>query len=192
MMNHSDMCPARARLHSHSEVAEPALRQARIMTAPEIPGRAMSRSEASPSRMRRSVGVDNRYVVRGPTFTERAASSIITGPSIIGTTPELSSFRPQAVDTQGVPYAFAASSYRVASQVPREESPELSDTPSYDRSLHLVDGEFSVYQKTHGDEWREAPLCLYCFRQHGRFSKLEEHGYETCGQDEALQSHYWE
>jgi hypothetical protein len=110
--------------------------------------------------------------------------------------PDLSSFRPQAVDAQGIPRATATPSRpgtRRTSVIERDNSAEFAETPSYARSFHLVDtDDISIYQKTHGDEWRSSPLCLYCFRKHGNFSKLEEYGYEACGRDEALESHYWQ
>ena len=76
--------------------------------------------------------------------------------------------------------------------IERDESPPRSETPTYARSLHLIDTEISIYKKVHGDEWTEYPLCLHCFRQHGAFNRINEHGYELCGRDEALESHYWE
>jgi hypothetical protein len=109
--------------------------------------------------------------------------------------PELSSFRPQAADPQGVPRLSVTEvrpSTGMSTPIKRNQSPELVETPIYARTLHLVDTHVSVYKKVHGDEWRRNSLCLYCFRRHGNFRKLDEHGYEVCGHDEALESHYWE
>jgi hypothetical protein len=81
---------------------------------------------------------------------------------------------------------------RRSSMIEQDQSPKLADTPIYARSLHLIDTDISIYKKDHGDKWREHALCLYCFRRHGGFNKLREHGYEVCGRDEALESYYWE
>lgn len=157
----------------------------------------MSRSNSSRPPWRRSIGGDNRSIIRSSTFTERTIPSPEhTSNDLSDILPDLSSFRPQASDAQGIPRATVPSSRSVTrrtSVVERDNTPELDDTPSYARSFHLVDTEdASIYQKTHGDEWRSNPLCLYCFRKHGNFSKLEEYGYEACGRDEALESHYWQ
>jgi hypothetical protein len=142
------------------------------------------------------IGGDNRRVIRGQTFTERRPALVeLTKPHVLDTYPELSSFRPEAVDAQGVPFVPVTPvrlSRRHTSMVDREESPLPAETPIYARSLHLIDTDVSIYQKTHGDEWRENSLCLHCFRQHGDFRRLGKHGYEVCGDDEALKSHYWE
>jgi hypothetical protein len=107
--------------------------------------------------------------------------------------PEVSSFRPEVAGPQGVP-PISITPVRPStcklSAIERSPTPELDDTPIYARTLHLVETDVSVYKKIHGDEWRDNSLCLYCFRQHGDFSKLTLRGYEVCGRNEALESHY--
>jgi hypothetical protein len=158
--------------------------------------RSMTHTEVSSSSLRRSIGGDNRRVIRSSTFTERAPAPMeLATSTIIDMYPELSSFRPQATDAQGIP-PTSKTPVRPAtcrtSTIEQDESPSPEGTPSFASSLHLVDNGVSIYKKIHGDEWRENSLCLYCFRQHGDFNCLNKHGYEACGRDEALESHYWE
>jgi hypothetical protein len=137
------------------------------------------------STWRNSIGSDNRSLLRGSTFTER-------NPALLD---QASSFRPEVVGPQGVgPSALTPiqPSTRRSSLIERDSSPEYDGTPSYAQSLHLVDTDVSIYKKVHGDEWRENSLCLHCFRRHGSFRKLTLYGYEMCGRNEALESHYWE
>jgi hypothetical protein len=167
----------------------------RTMTLPEIQDGILYQSNTGRRPWRNSVGGDNRYIVHDSTFTERGhPAQEPLDSSLASLMPELSSFRPQVVDPQGVPRraSVARPSTRRVSMVERQETPEPAETPSYARSFHLVDTDVSVYRQTHGDAWRNSPLCLYCFRQNGSFRKIEQHGYETCGREEALESHYWE
>jgi hypothetical protein len=148
------------------------------------------------SSWRNSIGGDNRSLIRTSAFIERNAG-VLDHKSYPehGALPELSSFRPEAVDSQGVPPISVTPiqpSTRRTSAIERDPSPELDDTPSYARSLHLVDTDVSIYKKVHGDEWRQNSLCLHCFRRYGGFNKMDQHGYEVCGRNEALDSHYWE
>jgi hypothetical protein len=135
-------------------------------------------------------------VIQSSTFTERTPAPFDLVSSITtGTHSELSSFMPQVASPQGVPFVSATPMRPSTSESPkieRDESPVSADSPVYARSLHLVDADVSIFKKTHGDEWKENPLCLYCFRQHGNFNRFNEHGYEVCGCNEALESHYWE
>lgn len=174
------------RAHSQAELPELHFKKSRTMTMPETSGRTMPRTETSPYLWRNSIGADNRYIIRSPTFTERANPTPTVNTSFSTIMPELSSFRPQAVDAQGRPRA------RAQSRPTSRRTSAVDETPSFARSFHLVDTDVSIYKKMHGDEWRDSPLCLYCFRKHGNFNKLEEYGYEACGRDEALESHYWE
>ncbi|KAF2825420.1 hypothetical protein CC86DRAFT_352856 [Ophiobolus disseminans] len=168
----------------------------RTMTLPLTGGRTIAHSSTSHSSGRASIGGDNRCVIHASTFTERAPAPLDhLDPILASTMPELSSFRPQAADAQGVPRPSltpARPATRRSSMIARDESPEPAETPSWARSLHLVDTDVSIYKKIHGDEWKDFPLCLHCFRRHGNFNKIEEHGYEVCGREEMLESHYWQ
>ena len=166
------------------------------MTLPVDQNCTMTHAESSRAPCRRSIGGDNQCVIHDQTFTERAPAPLDHVDSIVTSTmPELSSFRPQAADAQGIPHAPSTPTRpatRRSSVAVQAESPEPTETPSWDRSFHLVDTEVSIYKKIHGDQWEDYPLCLHCFRRHGKFNKIEEHGYEVCGREEALESHYWQ
>jgi len=146
-----------------------------------------TQSSLAGPRTFRALGGDNRRLIRNAEFIERAPAlpeSISPGAHAI--LPELSSFRPDTNPTT-TPIRPAA---RRSSAPPN--SPSVSpETPSWARSLHLVDTDISIY-KGPIDEQRENSLCLYCFSSHGNFSKMLPHGYETCGREEMLDSHYWE
>ena len=163
------------------------------MTLPADQNRTMTHAESSRAR---SIGGDNQCLIHDPTFTERALAPLEhLNPIMTSMMPELSSFRPQASDARGIPRAPntpTRPATRRSSMAVRDESPEAAETPSWDRSFHLVDTEVTIYKKIHGDQWEDYPLCLHCFRQHGNFNKIEEHGYEVCGREEALESHYWQ
>jgi hypothetical protein len=169
-------------------------KKTRTMTLPHL--QSQMAHPTSRSSWRNSVGGDNRSLIRSSTFIERSPIMLDKARSVPdGALPELSSFRPGAVDSQGVPPISVTPvrpSTRRSSAIGRDPSPESDDTPIYARSLHLVDTDVSVYKKVHGDEWRQNSLCLHCFRRHGGFNKMNQHGYEVCGRSEALDSHYWE
>lgn len=134
----------------------------------------------------RRMGDDNRRLVQNAEFTERAAALPASiSPNDLVMLPELSSFRPDATPATPVRPSVRRSSmpYRSPSASP--------ETPSWARSLHLVDTDVSIY-KGQADPWRENLLCLYCFSRHGTFSKMLPLGYETCGGEKVLDSHYWE
>ncbi|KAH7381232.1 hypothetical protein DE146DRAFT_728896 [Phaeosphaeria sp. MPI-PUGE-AT-0046c] len=166
----------------------------RSMTVPVNTSQPTMEHATESSSGRRSIGGDNRYLTRTPTFIERSHGEWeYTDPDIEHDLPELSSFRPEAVDPQGIPLKLVTPiSRRNSWTTARDHTPELAETPIYARSLHLVDTEVSIYHKVHGDEWKQNSLCLYCFRRHGGFCKLKAHGYELCGYDEPLESLYWE
>lgn len=67
-------------------------------------------------------------------------------------------------------------------------------TPAWMKPLHLVevDDDKSIFMNVHGEEWRDHSLCLYCFRQHGNFHRVQRYGCEVCGREEILKNHYWE
>jgi hypothetical protein len=168
----------------------------RITTLPACAGRSMDQLELQTSPWRRSIGGDNTFVLRSPSFTERTLAPVGCSSSFdADRLPDLSSFRPEAVNSQGLapkPVTSKRNQARRISVVDIDEFSETTETPVYARYMHLVDGEDSIYKKDHGDEWRENALCLYCFRRHGDFSKLSKHGYGKCGRNEPLESHYWE
>lgn len=193
------LMPTLAEKRACSPLLSPELlsKKMRTMTAPVDMGRSTAQPAASSEPWRRSIGGDNSYLVRGPTHVERTHGEVeSTLYSTDGLLPALSSFRPEAVDSQGISLrSKTPTRSRASSRSPipaRNHTPERAETPVYARSLHLVDTDVSIYHKVHGDEWKENALCLHCFQRHGDFSKLKEHGYETCGHDEPLESHYWE
>ena len=149
------------------------------------------------SRTPTDCGAGNNFcLLRGVSFKERAPSiPNIPSPSAVNYLPELSSFRPEAVDAQGFPIMKASvtpmASRRASFEQPVEEMTP-PDTPIFARVLHLVDTDISIYKKEHGDDENDHPLCLHCFRLHGSFNRLLEHGYETCGKEDPLESHYWD
>ncbi|KAI8931632.1 hypothetical protein NX059_011283 [Plenodomus lindquistii] len=152
----------------------------RTSTLPE------AKSNPFGSRTSRRLGDDNRRLIRNVEFIERSAAlpaSISPDESVI--LPELSSFRPEATPTTPVRPAMRRSS------MPHKSPSRSPETPSWARSLHLIDTDVSIY-KGQSDPWRENLLCLNCFSRHGKFSKMLIHGYETCGGDQVLDSHYWE
>ena len=75
---------------------------------------------------------------------------------------------------------------------PSPEDGSSAETPAWARPLHLVDANISIFKQVHGDKAQEHPLCLCCFRQHGQFRRIVQHGCEICGQQEVLEGHYWE
>jgi hypothetical protein len=184
------------RTRSGSATPEVSPKKMRTMTLPVISGPPMIRSAPYSTHWSRSIGGDNRDLIRDSGFTERCPAPVehISSPPTT-VLPELSSFRPRTVGAQGVrpiPTTPIPSVTRKFSTVEREPSPETAETPIYARSLHLIDSDISIYKQDHGERWRENALCLHCFRRHGGFNKLREHGYEVCGREEALESHYWE
>jgi hypothetical protein len=178
------------------EALETTSKKSRTVMLPGNRRYSMTYGESSSSSLCSSIGDDNRRVIQSSNFTEKAPClKELVVPTTIDTYPELSSFRPQAVDAQGVP-PISVSPIRPStprtSTMERHVTLSPDETPSYASSLHLVDNGVSIYKKIHGDEWRDNSLCLYCFRQYGGFNRLNKHGYEACGRDEALESHYWE
>jgi hypothetical protein len=177
------------RARSGSATPEVLSKKMRRMTLP-IPPAAQFASEGT------MTGSDDRCLVHGNSFTERChVLPEHESPVFTSTLPELSSFRPQSVGPQGVrprPTTPVRPATRKSSAVERDQTPETAETPIYARSMHLIDTDISIYKQDHGDDWRDHALCLYCFRRHGGFNKLRQHGYEVCGRNEALESHYWE
>ncbi|KAL5117343.1 hypothetical protein ACEQ8H_004788 [Pleosporales sp. CAS-2024a] len=167
----------------------------RTMSRPLVQSVDVEQHQRQSSSWRDNITNDDRSLIRTCTFTEREP----TLPQHVGSAgdnqfPVLSSFRPEVANPQGLPICVtpARPSTRSSLVIDKEPTPEPDETPVYARTLHLIDTDVSIYKKVHGDEWRENSLCLYCFRRYGHFSKLTPHGYELCGRDEALESHYWE
>lgn len=134
---------------------------------------------------------DNMRVIRDASFIERAPSDCHSYEA--HTLPELSSFRPDITSPQGLaPRTPIRSSARRTSMPITSPYFSPAETPSFARPLHLVDTDISVYKTAHGEEWKENSLCLYCFRRHGSFNRVLTHGYEVCGREEVLKSHFWE
>ncbi|ORY17443.1 hypothetical protein BCR34DRAFT_596917 [Clohesyomyces aquaticus] len=82
---------------------------------------------------------------------------------------------------------------------PQQSTPDRGyfspvQTPAWLRPLHLVDDEKdrSIYMSRHGDESKDHPLCLYCFRRYGAFHRIVRDGCELCGREDILESHYFE
>ena len=137
-----------------------------------------------------SIGSEINRLIHHPTCLERTpAHPTSIYPDEPRPLPSLSSFRPHRTDTQGLPPATPR-----RSSMPQglPSSPPESETPSYARSLHLIDTDISIYKATHGEAWLENSLCLKCFRRGGAFHRVLSHGYEVCGSEEVLKSHFWE
>lgn len=139
-------------------------------------------------------GDDNRRLIRNSEVIERASALPTSiSPGTQHALPELSSFSPDAsIPRRFIPTTPTRPSTRRASIPNSNPSPIPADTPPYARSLHLIDTDISVYKGVQSDGWRENALCLYCFRRRGTFNKILMHGYEVCGREEILESHYWE
>ncbi|KAF2123870.1 hypothetical protein P153DRAFT_140433 [Dothidotthia symphoricarpi CBS 119687] len=163
--------------------------------------RFLFQTDTDPFQAFGGAGSDNNCLSRTSTFTER-------GPDVCNraarhSIPSLSSFRPESANSQGQPQPQLRSqpstpvrtAARTSSSRRQRASPAQSETPPWARSMHLVDTDdnyLSIYKNVHGDEQTDSPLCLYCFRHKGSFNRVRTHGYEVCGREEALRSHYWE
>lgn len=154
---------------------------------------------------------DNQQVTREATFIERAPAGLIPA-SHDQYLPELSSFRPNIASPEGlvpVHHTDARRKTSVKSSQRRSPSntPEPPETPSYTRPLHLFDTavvvglngqgdellqDISIYKTIHGEEWKRNALCSHCFQNGGTCNRVMTHGYEVCGRDKSLDSHYWE
>lgn len=141
------------------------------------------------------VGGDNRSLLRHETFTEQAPTpSMSIGTPMNDTLPKMSSFRSTDVNAQGQPSIGPLMKVARAFTSPTEStSLAIPDTPAWLRPMHLVDtGGKSIYKNVHDDGPIRHALCLWCFRTQGSFCKVHKHGYESCGRNEVLDSHYWE
>jgi hypothetical protein len=139
---------------------------------------------------------NNRCFVDHPAFYERLfEAQNPTDPFRSHCLPAVSSFRPEPMGPQGVPL-ISVKPTRPISHVSSifehsDDTAHPQPTPCGE-SLKLVDGDMSIYRNSCSSQWRECPLCLYCYRQHGSFNRIGENGCELCGREEVLESHYWE
>ncbi|USP79627.1 hypothetical protein yc1106_06901 [Curvularia clavata] len=138
--------------------------------------------------------VNSGNVVWGKAFPDRTMAPTSTGPPSSG---------------HGVATDDLVSAKVLRPAMPQRESgwqrtcttpdrPETPETPSWARSFHLVDtsgftseGDISIYKSLPMSQGEEDPLCEYCFRRHGLFSRVLEHGCETCGREKCLREYYW-
>ncbi|KAF1935743.1 hypothetical protein EJ02DRAFT_360827 [Clathrospora elynae] len=186
----------------------------RTMTFPKTQTRGFNQRETGTVLPPRGISGDNRRVIRDPAFIERAPAPMVKEihpGQFRNELPELSSFRPDIANSQGsaparpiTPFRAAA---RRASMPCQSPTPEPAETPPFARRLHLMDtsivihstssgeewvSDYSIYKNEHGEEWKQSSLCLQCFRRYGSFNRILTYGYEVCGCDEMLDSHYWE
>ncbi|CAA9966033.1 hypothetical protein PTMSG1_09392 [Pyrenophora teres f. maculata] len=154
---------------------------------------------------------DNRQVIREAAFIERTPAGVLPA-SYNQHIPESSSFRPSIASPEGLEPAPAQVSHPKSPVLSSErrsssETPEPPETPSYARPLHLFDTsvivggnqqgnewlqDISIYKNIHGEEWKRNALCSHCFRSGGTCNRIMTYGYEACGRDDPLDSHYWE
>lgn len=128
---------------------------------------------------------------RDSAFIERRPPTIPTSFDL-SRLASISSFRQTASMSQGhLPPSTPTRNDSNSSRNSSAGSPTMP-TPTWVKPFHLVDEEKSIYMKKHGDDWRDNPLCLYCFRQHQSFNRILQYGCEVCGREDALESHYWE
>ncbi|KAH7397424.1 hypothetical protein BKA66DRAFT_437984 [Pyrenochaeta sp. MPI-SDFR-AT-0127] len=158
--------------------------------------RTLGRSKIIPATLLAAVGDNNDSLTQGSASINNAPTSSDPA-SQIGSrdVPGLSSARlGSRASFQGDPQpsSSARTSPRRASMPERDSSPDPPETPSFARPLHLIDTDISIYRHDHGEDWRDTWLCLPCFRQHGSFNRILTHGYEVCGREEILDSHFWE
>jgi len=154
---------------------------------------------------------DNRRVIWEKTFIERTPAGVLPV-SHDEHLPGLSSFRPNIASTEGpVPLPAPVPRHEIPVQSSQRrlpsKTPEPPETPSYARPLHLFDAsvvvggngggdeylrDISIYKNIHGEEWKRNALCRHCFQSGGTCNRIMTYGYEACGRDEPLNSHYWE
>lgn len=180
------------------------------MCVPTLPGTGnatASSNDAYPSVVSQAIPSDDVHIVCDKGLMEQTVA-----PALVSTHTEQqpSSLRANTA-TQQVPLFGPTSRPRTPARTPRRyasDSPEPPETPSFARSLHLFDAsvcmyrdergtewmhDLSIYKRAHGDEEADRnSLCRPCFRQRGMFSRLMPYGYETCGCEERLDSHYWQ
>lgn len=63
-------------------------------------------------------------------------------------------------------------------------------TPAWMQPFQLLEGEKPVFLQIHGQEERDNPLCLQCFRSRGELNTVLRDGCESCGEMEILKGHY--
>ncbi|CAN9083781.1 unnamed protein product [Alternaria alternata] len=179
----------------------PLSKRMRIMTMPETCCQNITGDETQDPLANQSFSGNNRRVIRNVAFIERAPVRPQESNSSSQQLPELSSFRPDIVSPEGPapkPPAQPTTPARHTARRFSSATPEPPETPSFLRPLHLFDTsnewthDISVYKNIHGEEWKRNSLCRHCFQLRGAFNRIMTYGYEACGRDERLDSHYWE
>ncbi|KAL6709821.1 hypothetical protein ACN47E_000606 [Coniothyrium glycines] len=169
-------------------------KKTRTMTMPEMTSHSLPGAGQIDLSDTVEYGIDTGIVRRDSASIERAPAPPTAFPYRSSLAmPELSSFRPDIVGSQGVSPITPVRSTSRRSSVPANSPLSWAlETPPFARPLHLVDTDISIFKTTHGEQWRDHALCLHCFRRQGRFSRVLTYGYEFCGREEALDSCYWE
>ncbi|KAH8722801.1 hypothetical protein GQ44DRAFT_711282 [Phaeosphaeriaceae sp. PMI808] len=168
----------------------------RTMTMPVTQDRMTLRAATSTPPDMSITGSDNRCPIQGSIFKEIVTPSPEPSKSTIAlTSPTTSRRQTNPKHLPPLPTTPVRPAPRKFSLPQSDPSPTMTETPIYARSMHLIDTDnLSIYQKVHGnDDYVTNPLCKDCFRHRGTFKIIHvKHGYEACGADEPLQSHYWE
>ena len=171
------------------------------MTMPETCCQNITGDETQDPLANQSFSGNNRRVIRNVAFIERAPVRPQKSNSSSQQLPELSSFRPDIASPEGPapkPPARPTTPARHTARRFSSATPEPPETPSFLRPLHLFDTsnewthDISIYKNIHGEEWKRNSLCRHCFQLRGAFNRIMTYGYEACGRDERLDSHYWE
>lgn len=164
------------------------------MSGYESDGQGFYGSDLGPTTRMRGGGGPGASVklFRTSTFIERRDSldNPVRVQSSMGSSHvAVSSFRPIADVSQD---ALAPATPMRNYTPPDDSVASPAYTPAWMKSFHLVDNEKSIYMNVHGEDWKDSPLCLYCFRQHGEFHRVLPDGCEVCGREDILERHYWE
>ncbi|KAG9187302.1 hypothetical protein G6011_05173 [Alternaria panax] len=182
---------------------QPLSKQMRTTTMPETCTQiaVFAGNETQDSLANQRFSGDNRRVIRNVAFIERAPVLLQKPNSPSQQLPEPSSFRPDIASPEGPALTPAPQPItpvrHTACRFP-SATPEPPETPSFLRPLHLFDTsndwthDISIYKNTQGEEWKRNSLCRHCFQSGGAFNRIMTYGYEACGRDERLDSHYWE
>lgn len=136
--------------------------------------------------------------LRGHSFTERQQAMADSRRSSISSAMDpveavlatISSSRPSTALPQGSP--IPSTPVRQVSIASDSDMSPTGQTPNWARPLHLIHDDRTISMNVHGEDWKDHPLCLYCFRQHGQFNAVLRDGCEVCGRDVVLEGHYWE
>ncbi|CAO2647529.1 Nn.00g084510.m01.CDS01 [Neocucurbitaria sp. VM-36] len=177
--NNSRYASSAKRARSPHDSPEMLSKKIRAMTFPVTRSGVDTRSQMTLSSPHETISSGNKCFIRSLDLGERTPAKPITSRS--GKThSDVSSFRPYTTTSRSPPRPLTperTSAHR-ASMLEEFGNPVWAETPTFARALHLVDADISVYKYDHGEDWKEKPLCLYCFRQHGSFNRILTHGYE--------------